>query len=546
MAENNATDKIIHEIGERSVLHAAGETAKSKNYHLDEFKNPDLGPVLDVNTKEDLLLHYKNTVLDAATEGFIAPGNETNVYLYNKNTNTAIMLGPAGTDGGTILRPEYRESWLLDKERRISSITNLEIYKLPSGGLPAIIENFEMRHGRPPNLAKILDTPLKMKLGFEAPKPGAADLVAEAGTKPEGKFAGSFDELAKSGEIAVDAAKAAEAAGTLGKAVKAVAEVAGPALKVTGKVVKFVPLVGTLVGVGVNTAEAAELNDKLQTAISEGRISEDALLEYDGLLAGHIAQGGDPSVIVGEAGVQTAFNLWADKYDVQGDLRDSLQPSSLALMIRDGALTVGGAAAEVGRFAIEKAGEGLSAAGHAIAETTDNVIDTLSGEEKDMREVYAALPVLAPEDPESDAHLSPTDIERAPVYKNPPALALAEIKTGIDYAEKKIEAIQEGREDPLGPIDKKESVAVLERYKARLEGRFEKTYEDLKAQGSLPEVHRFVQEEKMRQEMQKSLDVTKDLEGPAVVQTNPQAKAPEMDSSSPYYIRPSAAPGLRI
>jgi hypothetical protein len=297
--------------------------------------------------------------------------------------------------------------------------------------------------------------------------------------------------------------------------------------------------------VGINTAEAAELNETLQTAIENGDISQEALLKYNTILAGHIAQGGDPSVIGGEAGIQLAYNAWADEYIKDNPaLQAALQPSSLGLMIKNGAQYVGNAAVAVGGFAIEKAGDGLAATGHIIANTTDTLIDRFSGQEKALQEIYDVLPVLDQEDWEQNAHLSPTDVEKNPVLKNPPALAMAELKSRIVGAEDMIEGIRNGTQGPLGRASRQENIEYLEGYKERLEERFETTYEELKTHGMVAELDRFVVEEKERLEIQKSIDMTQKLEGPEFVQTMPQSTPPMMDIDNPYEVHPQG-PGMR-
>ncbi|MDH5722127.1 MAG: hypothetical protein OEY94_02250 [Alphaproteobacteria bacterium] len=204
-----------------------------------------------------------------------------------------------------------------------------------------------------------------------------------------------------------------------------------PGLKTFGyAVVGAVPIIGML----PNTAEAAELKDKLATAIDNGQISPQAVAEYNIIMAGHIAQGLDPTVILGEAGIQQSFNDWADRYDVQGELRESLQPTSLALMLKDGGIYIAenierlpSATVDVGRYA----GQTVMEAGELSLNTINKAYDYMNGKTDQIQELYDALPSV---DLQEVTARNLTG-DHAPLNEREDILPLLEAKARAEYFE---------------------------------------------------------------------------------------------------------------
>ncbi len=262
---------------------------------------------------------------------------------------------------------------------------------------------------------------------------------------------------------------------------------ASPFLKKTAMVVLgAIPIIGML----PNTVEAKELEDKLQAAIDEGQVSKGALLEYQVVLTGHIAQGADPTVVMGEAGVQASFDDWADRYNVQGDLRESLQPSSLGLMMADGSVYIAQnidrlpqATLDVGGFI----GEQSLAGAEYVIDAADGAYDYMSGNAAHMQDLYDRLPVL--DSAANDELYNPLDSD--PISQYPLAHDLALIKTSIVDTQQMIDALNKGEKQPLGSMDIAESIDFLQQRIDRLNERFERNYDDVKLQGLLGEVEAY-------------------------------------------------------
>lgn len=273
---------------------------------------------------------------------------------------------------------------------------------------------------------------------------------------------------------------------------RAAFEASAPILKTTGMVVLgAIPIIGMI----PNTVEAAELETKLQTAIDNGQVSEEALLAYNTILTGHIAQGADPTVVLGEAGIQASFNDWADRYNVQDDLRESLQPSSLALMLKDGSIYIAQnidnlpqATLDVGSFAAEQTASG---AGYVMG-AVDSAYDYMSGNTAEMQDVYDGLPVL--DNAANDDIYDPSNIDVDPIHSYPMAHDLAQIKTDIVSTQGMIGEINQGTKEPFNNMDKAESTDFLQGRIDRLNDRFESNYEQARSDGTLDEVTSYVEQ----------------------------------------------------
>lgn len=105
----------------------------------------------------------------------------------------------------------------------------------------------------------------------------------------------------------------------------------GKGLKIVGKGAGHALVA---LGVGLAGYEAFGLNNSAEAAEQQGLISKDALLEYRGIIATHVAQStADPSIVGGETAVQGAYELWAKKNNIPEILKKELEPSSLIEMV---------------------------------------------------------------------------------------------------------------------------------------------------------------------------------------------------------------------
>ncbi|TVQ81876.1 MAG: hypothetical protein EA357_11500 [Micavibrio sp.] len=90
--------------------------------------------------------------------------------------------------------------------------------------------------------------------------------------------------------------------------------------------------VAGLAGVGY---EVSQLERNANRALSNNEISQGAHREYQGVIAGHIAQAtADPTLIGGEVAVQRGYDTWANRHGVEGSLRDNMRPSALTDLLK--------------------------------------------------------------------------------------------------------------------------------------------------------------------------------------------------------------------
>jgi len=88
------------------------------------------------------------------------------------------------------------------------------------------------------------------------------------------------------------------------------------------------------VGVGAATYEAATLEAKAREFEDYGALSEEAVLQYDAILLGHVAQATvDPTMVGGEAVTKTAFEKWADHHEISDEMKAELAPGLLIDMV---------------------------------------------------------------------------------------------------------------------------------------------------------------------------------------------------------------------
>lgn len=263
--------------------------------------------------------------------------------------------------------------------------------------------------------------------------------------------------------------------------------------KATFVILGALPVIGLL----PNTAEAGELKATLETAIQNGQISNNALIEYDSILLGHIAQGADPTVLMGEAGIQAAFNDWADRYDVQGELRDKLRPSSLALMMKEGTVYIADnierfpqATYDVTAFTLQQGVEGGVNLGNATLNTFDAIYDNMSGETARRKAIYEALPILNKS--ANDDLYDHENNQGNGIQMFPSAHALAEIKTQIVSTKEMIEQINHGEKEPFNGMSRDESTEFLQERIDRLNERFEENFEEAQANGTLSDIDDYI------------------------------------------------------
>ena len=84
------------------------------------------------------------------------------------------------------------------------------------------------------------------------------------------------------------------------------------------------------VGVGAATYEAATLEAKAREFEEYGALSEDAVMQYDLILVGHVGQATvDPTLVGGEALTKTAFETWANHHEITDEMKAELAPGLL-------------------------------------------------------------------------------------------------------------------------------------------------------------------------------------------------------------------------
>lgn len=470
-------DSLAEHAGQRRLADLRNENSKGKQRTGGEAK----GDALTAFDKEDFRQHARQTLNDPDTKYFINKADDRIVFFNGSEANNVRMtFTPAQfTEGdghaGTLMRDSFGRG---HKE----FVKEYEIVVKNTGVEPAIrsvsdgnwIEHLE---GYRTQLENVPDRVLG-KGDLRSDFHQAGDNLKTDPLLPLDYNAPNAPIVTK--DIALEVTESVAEKSMLRGAFDA----AAPMLKTTGMIVLgAIPVIGML----PNTVEAAELKDKLNTAIENGQISENSLVEYNTILAGHIAQGADPTVVMGEAGVQASYNDWADRNNVQGELRESLQPSSLALMMKDGGTYIAqnierlpSATVDVGRFA----GQATAAGAEVTSSAIDSVYDNLSGNTAQMQEIYDALPVLetAANDDLYDASVPD------PIRNYPTAHDMAQIKTQIVNTQETIEQINQGTKQPFSGMSKPESTDFLQERITRLNDRFEGTYDAAKADGTLDEV----------------------------------------------------------
>lgn len=511
-----------------------------------------LGADLFIETPDDAANYLKNRFLThPQTSGYISPIDGT-VNLYNKADNVAVHFSVK--DGQLDLGTMYRYS---DTEQRFLTIltaaqgtasspfpfSSIDNASNPNSALSAVenlVEDVKARpemylkNPRNPNSTveqRVLAEPDRPGRGWnldEIIKPannvkghseayaaanGMTDILPSEFARVKAEMAeemnirkvsksltAALPELEKtSPELAQAIAQLSEGAGQANAALAPAVE-AAEKTPLFGKAFKTAAyaLGGALPFIGVlpATAEASDLKNTLQTAVENGHIPEAALPAYNVIMLGHIAQGADPTIFAGEVAIQAAFNDWADRYDIQGELRESLQPTSLGLMMKDGGVYISqnierlpSATVDVAGFAGQQAIAGVGALAAGAGQAITSAYENMSGVAAQRQAIYDALPVL--ERAANDELYDPSHADADPIHNYPTAHDMAQIKTQIVDTQNTIEQINNGTKEPFGYMNRAESADFLQERITRLQDRFESTYDAAKADGTLDEVQEY-------------------------------------------------------
>lgn len=486
MSKENSdiTELFIDSLTEHAGLRRLADLRNEDSEGLQRTAGKAKGDALTAFDKEDFRQHLRQTLSDPNTKYFIDESNGRIAFFNaDQSNNTRAVFNPAQfTDGdghaGTLMRDSVKDgekNFLNELNRSTKNMNGVapEVRFVSDGGH---IEHLEKYRAQLENVPERVLGKGDLRTDYHR----AGETVKTQTLLPLDYNAPNAPKVPQN--IALEVTEEVAEKSML----RGAFEAAAPMLRTTGMVVLgAIPVIGML----PNTVEAAELKDKLDTAIENGQISQDALLEYDAILTGHIAQGADPTIIMGEAGVQKSFQDWADRNNVQGELRSSLQPTSLALMMKDGGTYIAqnierlpSATVDVGIFAGQTAVEGAGIAANAI----DSAYDDWSGNTAQMQSIYDALPVLGAAANEDLYELSDADAD--PIHNYPTAHDMAQIKTQIVNTQEAIEQINNGAKEPFNGMNKAESADFLQERITRLNDRFESTYDAAKADGTLDEV----------------------------------------------------------
>ncbi|NTU49795.1 MAG: hypothetical protein HGA87_02700 [Desulfobulbaceae bacterium] len=98
--------------------HVAGNGRRTTN--VNEFKDPRLGPVQNVETMSDYREHIINTMKDPETKCFIGQNDSDKnaLFLYNEKTNTYIVVPEDQKHSATMFRPEDFGEKFKEKHRK--------------------------------------------------------------------------------------------------------------------------------------------------------------------------------------------------------------------------------------------------------------------------------------------------------------------------------------------------------------------------------------------------------------------------------------------
>ena len=215
------------------------------------------------------------TLNDPETRAFITSKDGSHISFYNDRDNVFIAIEPKS--GGTIHRPDLKKypDYFDNKLASWKAQLGDNFLEVKSGGLPALQEAFTEKFGH------------VMKIG------------------PLARLGQAFD-------VAIDVAP-----------------------RVLGRTFKFIPLAGTAATFMIARAEAADLREKAYEAVADGKLPENALNHYEGVLKARQLQANlDVSIIGREVEVQEYYANFVAAYPEffkqSLELIENLEPPSLA------------------------------------------------------------------------------------------------------------------------------------------------------------------------------------------------------------------------
>lgn len=209
------------------------------------------------------------------------------------------------------------------------------------------------------------------------------------------------------------------------------------AIKTFGKVAGHI---AAPIGLGLAAHEASAKGAEAERAVSEGRLSAEALPEYYAIHAAQAATVFDPSIVAGEQGVQKAYSDFAARHKLDPELKESLRPSALTDVLPT----------------VKRMGP-----------------DDLSDAQNQFDAVYEGVSRIKPED------LAPED--------RPALEALQENKRRITETESQLE----GRSGQAGGFDRSLALSKLGTYQKE----YKVVYDDLKSSGQIDGIARRIDED---------------------------------------------------
>ena len=189
------------------------------------------------------------------------------------------------------------------------------------------------------------------------------------------------------------------------------------------------------VALWASNAEAATKGEIVNKLAHYGIISGEAQEQYHRMMKTHIAQStADPTGFGGEAPMQMWFEGWSKSAGVPPFLINKLRPESASLDAKNAVEAV----PEVSSFATETVTNATIHTGNTIAGGADAVYDYMTGATAERQKIFQALPVIPDEDPNETDFLAPTDIDRHPIFRNPPSHHMALLKTETVKTQKRL------------------------------------------------------------------------------------------------------------
>ncbi len=404
------TPEELNEAVDRIVAHA------EERGHLNSFNKAKSGEPLNISSPEDLKAHILETLDKADTRGFVGSDDGRKMTFYNEGTNTFISIDPNNPNGGSAYRPKTPTQGLRSFEKQpdqaLSRNYTSERPNINDGGMRGVTaewaERFPNQAAAAQDISRAMSDPNILGFSYDGnerlkpsvdgqPAEGARYFFSEreravVGITAEGttieKFdtledaqhafgakmqeaaeafpdfhrrAGGIPDVFKGGVSGLSSALSEINGGGIGRKIS---NFAGDAAEFLGNASKVLGVIG---GIAI-TAEVADLNFKASEMVKYGLVSEDAMLEYDTLLAGHIAQATlDPTLLAGELATQAWFDDWASRNGISDEVKMELEPGSLLEDIQAGL--------EVANEAIKAVAiEGLQKAGYAAVAITDAIL----------------------------------------------------------------------------------------------------------------------------------------------------------------------------